>query len=277
MSHSRYPLEEQTPTARFGHGKLLYLSTAKYGGDWHSVPHTHAFGELFYVVKGVGRFRIENEFYPVEAGDLVIVSPDVEHTETSLDAKPMEYIVLGVEKLELSGGGGDARFRIVHFQGRQEEIQMYLRTMLREMETKQPGYEIICRNLLDVIFVRLMRRTDFQGLSSDSRQNHGRVSGAVRRYIDLHYKEALTLDELSRAAHVSKYHVVHTFTKEYGISPMNYLTAKRIEEGKQLLATTDYPLSRVAQMLGFSSGSYFSQCFRKAEGSSPMEYRRAHR
>lgn len=278
MSHSRYHLGEQKERASHIHGELLYLSTAKYGGDWHSVPHTHTFGELFYVVGGVGRFRIEDELHPVEAGDLVIVSPNVEHTETSLDARPLEYIVLGVENLELPAvSGGDGRFGIVHFQGRQEEIQLYLRTMLREMETKQPGYEIICRNLLDVIFVRLMRRMNVPKLSADVHQSVGRVSKVVQRYIDLHYKETLTLDDLSCVAHVSKYHVVHTFTKDYGISPMNYLASKRIEEGKELLTTTDYPLSRVAQMLGFSSGSYFSQCFRKAEGISPVEYRRANR
>ena len=36
-------------------------------------------------------------------------------------------------------------------------------------------------------------------------------------------------------------------------------------------------LSLIAQMLGFSSPSYFSQCFRRVEGISPMEYRRQHR
>lgn len=278
MSFNRYDLISQNGRIVRSNAKMLYLSTAKYGGDWHSIPHTHAFAELFYVVGGVGQFRIEDEVHQVSAGDLVIVNPNVEHTETSLDARPLEYIVLGVADLELSvAKGQDGRFCIVHFQGRQEEIQMYLHTMLREIEAKPPGYEIVCQDLFDVIVVRLMRQTDFSATLAPSSRRGGRVCAVIQRYIDKHYKEALTLEGLAGIAHVSKYHVAHTFKKEYGISPMSYLVMKRIEESKQLLKTTDYPLSRLAHMVGFSSGSYFSQSFRRLEGISPMEYRRIHR
>lgn len=278
MSFSRYDLIAQNGRIVRSNAKMLYLSTAKYGGDWHSIPHTHAFAELFYVVGGDGKFRIENEVHQVSAGDLVIVNPNVEHTETSLDARPLEYIVLGVDDLELSvAEGQDGRFCIVHFRGRQEEIQTYFRTMQREIEAKPPGYEIVCQDLFDVIVVFLMRQTNSAATMAPASRNRGRVCAIIQRYIDKHYKEALTLEALAGIAHVSKYHVAHTFKKEYGISPMSYLVAKRIEESKQLLETTDYPLSRLAQMLGFSSGSYFSQSFHRLEGISPMEYRRIHR
>jgi AraC-like DNA-binding protein len=51
------------------------------------------------------------------------------------------------------------------------------------------------------------------------------------------------------------------------------MITKRIEESKYLLAETDLSLSQVAQLLGFSSPSYFSQVFRRTQGISPMEYR----
>ena len=73
--------------------KLLYVSTAKYGGDWHSLMHTHACTELFYVVGGMGQFKVAEKLIPVSPDDLVIVNPNVEHTEVSLNASPLEYIV----------------------------------------------------------------------------------------------------------------------------------------------------------------------------------------
>ena len=79
---------------------------------------------------------------------------------------------------------------------------------------------------------------------------------------------------LAEVAHVNKYYLVHTFSKEYGISPINYLISRRIAESKHLLSETDHSLSQISHMLGFSSPSYFSQSFRKLEGVSPMEYRR---
>ncbi len=62
--------------------KLLYVSTAKYGGDWHSTLHTHECTEIFYVVGGSGKFNIEGKLLPVTTDDMVIVNPNVEHTES---------------------------------------------------------------------------------------------------------------------------------------------------------------------------------------------------
>lgn len=55
---------------------------------------------------------------------------------------------------------------------------------------------------------------------------------------------------------------------------MSYLSHRRIEESKYLLGNTGHSLAQISELMGFSSPSYFSQCFRKAEGISPNEYRR---
>ena len=100
-----------------------------------------------------------------------------------------------------------------------------------------------------------------------------RQCAAVRRYIDLHFKEPLTLDLLAEEAHMNKYYLSHAFKREFGVSPINYMISRRLEESKYLLAETDLSMSQIAQLLGFSSLSYFSQVFRKTQGLSPMEYR----
>ena len=73
---------------------------------------------------------------------------------------------------------------------------------------------------------------------------------------------------------MNKYHLSHTFQREYGISPISYLITRRIREGRHMLENTSYSLSQIAHSIGFSSPSYFSQSFRKAEGMSPAEYRK---
>ena len=60
------------------HFQLRYISISKYEGDWQSLPHTHHFSELFYVLRGEGAFYIENEKVPVKTDDLVIINPYVE-------------------------------------------------------------------------------------------------------------------------------------------------------------------------------------------------------
>lgn len=279
MSNNRYEVggSDFTPLDR-SNTKLLYVSTAKYGGDWHSLLHTHACTEVFYVVGGVGQFRLEDLVLPVEPDDMVIVNPNVEHTEVSYNASPLEYIVMGVEGLEFSASeDGDDRYSKVNCRTAREDVLHFLRCMLSEIESKAPGYQLVCQDLLEVLVMRLMRRTDFNLTPAPPRRRSSKECAAVRRYIDSHFKENISLNLLADTAHVNKYYLVHAFSREFGVSPINYLISRRISESKYLLADTDHSLSQISHMLGFSSPSYFSQSFRKLEGMSPMEYRKSTR
>ena len=169
--------------------KLLYVSTAKYGGDWHSLMHTHACTELFYVVGGMGQFKVAEKLIPVSPDDLVIVNPNVEHTEVSLNASPLEYIVLGVEGMEFAADeNGDRRYSAFNFHSGREDILPYLRGMLREIEQKSAGYEVVCQDLLEVLVVKLMRHTDFS-LTVTPAQQSSKECAEARRYIDSNFKK----------------------------------------------------------------------------------------
>ena len=256
--------------------KLLYVSSAKYGGDWHSNPHTHNCSELFFVIGGIGQFHIKDKIHSVKTNDMVIVNPNIEHTEISFESNPLEYIVLGVDGLELSTTNNpDNFFCIVNFTSIRETLLFYLKSILKEIENKSLGYEIMCQNIMGNIIILLNRQTNFSTTLSPIRHSSNRLCDSIKGYIDTHFKENITLDTLAMVAHVSKYHLVHSFTKEYSVSPINYLIQCRIQEGCQLLKNTDYSLSLISQLLGFSSPSYFSQCFRKIMLMTPMEYRKS--
>ena len=131
MSRSHYSLNpEQSFTIR-GTAKLLNVASAKYGGDWHSVPHTHNHLELFYIVGGKGQFLIQDQLYPVNVNNLVIINPNVSHTEVGLNAQPLEYIVLGIGGVELAANNNsNGQFNILdHIES--VEISGCLRYILR--------------------------------------------------------------------------------------------------------------------------------------------------
>lgn len=277
MSRSHYSMDkEQSYTIR-GTAKLLNIASAKYGGDWHSVPHTHNHMELFYIVGGKGQFLIEDQLYPVDANNLIIINPSVTHTEVSLNAQPLEYIVLGVEGIELdTSETTNGQYCILdHFES--ADISSCLRNILREMELKNPGYEDICQAFMEILIIRLMRNTTLAVPTNPQTASGNRQCAAVKRYIDLHFKEALTLEQLAEEAHMNKYYLSHTFKREYGVSPINYMISRRVEESKYLLAETNLSMSQISQLLGFSSLSYFSQVFRRTQSISPMEYRQSTR
>jgi len=275
MSRNHYSLDKEQAYTIRGTAKLLNVASAKYGGDWHSVPHTHNHMELFYIVGGKGQFLIQDQLYPVNVNNLVIINPNITHTEVSLNAQPLEYIVLGIEGIELANSANsNGQFNILdHFES--AEISSCLRNILREMEQKSTGYEDVCQAFMEILIIRLMRSTSLAVPAEPQIISGNSQCAAVRRYIDLHFKEALTLEQLAENVHMNKYYLSHAFKREYGISPINYMIGKRIEESKYLLAETDLSMSQISQLLGFSSLSYFSQVFRRTQAISPMEYRQS--
>ena len=97
--NTRYDLNMDVPPREAL--RLLYVSKSRFGGDWNSVPHTHSCTEVFYCVSGRGQFNVEGKLLDVMPDDMVIVNPRVQHTELSYQAHPLEYIVLGIEGIEI--------------------------------------------------------------------------------------------------------------------------------------------------------------------------------
>ncbi len=255
--------------------RLSYISKTQYSEEWNSNLHTHGCAELFFITDGHGRFRTQYAEFPVGIHDLIVVNANVLHTELSQLDSPLEYIVLGVEGLEALGGADG--YAMLHLHRGWRELLSCLNLMLQEAREGLPGHEAVCGHLLEVVLVRLSRQEELSLGAEASGPRASRECGQVRRYIDNHFKENLSLDQLAQLAHVNKFYLAHTFRREFGVSPISYLISRRVEESRFLLRETDHSLSLIAQMLGFSSPSYFSQCFRRVEGISPIEYRRQHR
>ena len=275
MSTTLYELGLEPEALRSS--RLQYISFARFGADWHNTLHTHACTEIFYCVSGVGRFILKNGEHPVGSDDLVIVEANLEHTEDSVPSNPLEYIVLGIDGLHFRTPQQENRgYAVFNFREHREDMLFYLNKLLEEAAARMPQYETVCGRIFEVFLVELSRHTQLSVEVTPVRRRN-KECAAVRRYIDEHFAEPLTLDALAELAHVNKYYLVHAFSKEYGVTPINYLLLCRIRESKHLLANTNLSLSQIAQVHGFSSPSYFSQSFRRLEGISPMEYRKRRR
>lgn len=97
----------------------------------------------------------------------------------------------------------------------------------------------------------------------------------ARDLADSEYSKPLTLDEMARAAHLSKFHFARAFAAAYGETPRSYLTRRRIERAKDLLRAANLTVTEVCYLVGFSSLGSFSSRFRELVGRSPNQYRAA--
>jgi AraC-like DNA-binding protein len=95
----------------------------------------------------------------------------------------------------------------------------------------------------------------------------------VRQYIDRHYARPLTVPQLARLARLSRFHFIRAFRAETGVTPHQYVRARRIERARELLVTTPMPVTEICDVVGFHSLGSFSALFRRVTGEAPAAYR----
>lgn len=95
----------------------------------------------------------------------------------------------------------------------------------------------------------------------------------VKEYLDTHYAERLSLDELSSTFYIDKYYLSKTFKSQFGLSITTYLQNIRITKAKQLLRFSAKTVEEIGYEVGLGNPAYFSRVFKNVEGVSPQKYR----
>lgn len=126
------------------------------------------------------------------------------------------------------------------------------------------------------------------GLISELEHEYGRANridtGARKKmrdsiragieYIESHYREKCTLNQIAEHADRSPIYFHDVFQDVMGMTPYEYIAKLRLDEAKRRLALTDEDPASIAEYCGFCSQSYFNFVFKKAEGITPLNFRR---
>ena len=220
---------------------------------------------------------INGQKCPVESGQLLIINPQIEHGEFSSETVPLQYTVLGIEGLQFTPSSAlQEEPHIIRISHSAHLISQCVEALRDELSSPRPGQQAICQNLLNIILLLIQRQKDIH-ISITAFNNVSTECMAIKDYIDTHYKDPLSLDQLAAQAHQNKYYVAHTFKEAFGVPPMRYLMERRVEESKYLLDETDHSIGQIASIVGFSSSSHYSQAFRRITSMSPNEYRQQSR
>ncbi len=96
----------------------------------------------------------------------------------------------------------------------------------------------------------------------------------LREYLDDHYLEHISLDELAEKFYINKFYLTRIFKEQFGISINSYITSLKITHAKQLLRFTQLSASEIAEQCGMADANYFSRTFKKIEGITPSQFRK---
>jgi AraC-like DNA-binding protein len=95
----------------------------------------------------------------------------------------------------------------------------------------------------------------------------------ARDLADARYAEPLEVDDLARAAGLSRAHFSREFRRAFGVSPHAYLLTRRLERAAQLLRNTDHSVAEICFAVGLQSVGSFTTSFKRAYGQTPTAYR----
>jgi AraC-like DNA-binding protein len=95
----------------------------------------------------------------------------------------------------------------------------------------------------------------------------------AKDFADAHYREPIDVDDMARAACLSRAHFSREFRRVFGESPHGYLLTRRLERAASLLRQTDQSVADICMAVGLQSVGSFTTTFRRTYGKTPTEYR----
>lgn len=101
----------------------------------------------------------------------------------------------------------------------------------------------------------------------------GQQLSSLREWMTRNLREEMSIDRLAAEAHMSRRTFVRRFREETGTSPIDWLTAARIDRARELLETTSDSVELIGQIVGLSSPASFRSAFHRHLGTSPQAYR----
>ncbi|MDP5273743.1 bifunctional transcriptional activator/DNA repair enzyme AdaA [Chengkuizengella axinellae] len=100
------------------------------------------------------------------------------------------------------------------------------------------------------------------------------ISNKAIKYIKKHFQEEVHLNQIAKAIAIDPFHLVRTFKKQTGKTPLEYLQEFRVMKAKNALENTDQTVTEIALDHGFNSTAYFSTVFKKSTGCTPSQFRK---
>lgn len=234
--------------------------------------HWHNYFEIEIIMKGTGMYIFNGTAYPIVKGDAFLLTPvDFHGIEAS---SPIELINISFDEVWLSENMRTFLYTTNFAKKRRFDGDDYERLiMAAELLRYECEADAVCINqLLDYLLSRFILRDAKQ---YDSFVNQAHLTGVQKAvaYIELHFRERITLKQLSILSGYNPTYFSELFRQFAGETYIERLTALRINYAKALLAK-GLSVSDACFESGFGSLSNFLAMFKAKCGMSPSEYRK---
>lgn len=245
--------------------------------------HYHLSGEMVFVEEGEAEFVISGKIYRAEKNSILFINSYEPH-ETRILSLPYRryFAIIHTSELErafpssvLPGIFKNRPAGFLHCISLDKygaQARSVFAALEQEMNQDAPFDDRMVRLLLEQLLI-LVYRACPGNFSTESTSLQNRVQ-EIRRYIESHFTEDIRISELAEKYYLNHCYLTHKFKEQIGYSPKQYILLNRLSYAKELLETTDIPISQIAFQCGFGDFNNFSRAFRDWFQVTPKQYRK---
>ena len=249
---------------------------------WQYELHDHSAVEILLTLEGSVTYTVDDIVYQVRKGEVLIIPPDMQHA-LSMGEESSRYLFLFEPEGILSMRDIKTLTPYFHrpFHLRDgSEAHVRIRELLLKLkdvyEKRELMWNTVCYSYLLQVYAMLGQRY-LNGVRNripdGGRIVESEVITASMTYINNHYKQDLSLEDVAEFAGFSRYYFSRSFKKQTGYSFKDYLCEKRLQVATDLLIRTDKSMKDVAAESGFGSVATFNRVFREKKGCTPTQFR----
>lgn len=262
--------------------KLSNFETGSFPWHWH--PEI----ELTLIQKGEIIYQVNDNRYHLREGEGLFCNTNVLHSGHGILDGDCQYLSVTFHPRLLYGYSSSCMqtkymnhilknpaMYSIHFTGKnlwQKEILERIEKLRILKEEALCSFELQMQITLLEIWQRIYENVEMKEVVE-----HGRDIERIRQilqYIQKHYTENITLEDLAKQIHICKSESCRLFKRYMNETMFSYLLDYRIERSLELLRQTDSSVTQIAGSVGFVNAGYYARIFRRKMGCSPLEYRK---
>lgn len=268
---------------RISHERLSWFDTESFPLHWH--PEI----ELTLVLEGNMVYQVNDQVYHIKEGEGLFCNTNAMHAGWKEDTPDCHYLSVTFHPRILYGYGSSI-FQIKYvnpiLNNREEtslhftretpwmgEILEELKEILRLFEKKPDSAEMQMQICLLKIWTAMYENTKHEEDSQGSGRDTERIRSIIR-YLQEHYQEAVTLEEVAEQVHLCKSESCRLFKRYMKETIFEYLLRYRVEKSLELLKNSSLNVTQVAAQAGFATPGYYTRIFREKMGCTPLQYRK---
>ena len=258
--------------------------------DCGSILHWHYEVQISLVTKGSVLFKTQERDFLLHTGEGIFFNSGCLHEALPADNRDSIYVCINFHPKIIYGYpdsllkqayvdtvlcSNDLQVIPLTSEPWHKEACRLMRELARTNTDEEFGYEVRMYSYVLAIWHLVIKNNanSLSELASVTFAERQRIKN-LTKFIHNHYMDAISLESIAESDHISKGECCRVFKRVLGVTPFEYLVKYRIKQSMKMLAMTSLNISEIAQSVGFGSGSYFTECFKRGMHCAPNVYRK---